>query len=303
MMIECGLGSVQSWECDVMGHLNVQHYVARASESLPAMLIPLGFGPRACRALGAELALTEHHIRFLRELRPGTPFIITGGVLAARSDGLTFYQEMHNTLGGTVAATFITETRLVDAETRAPMPLPADVTRRAEAALVALPEFAAPKGLTREAPRPRPTWAEADRLGLALTQQGGVGALDCDRRGLMVTRAVMGRISDAIPNMIAKTRGVDRSEEGSGGAALEYRLVYRATPREGDMLALRSGIKAIGAKTFIWGHWLFDRETGEAVATAAAVAVAFDLATRKSIEISAAMRESLQKHLVPELSL
>ncbi|MGH7002122.1 MAG: thioesterase family protein, partial [Stellaceae bacterium] len=132
---------------------------------------------------------------------------------------------------------------------------------------------------------------------------GAVGASDCDRHGFMVTRAFMGRISDAIPNMIAKIRGVDRSEEGSGGAALEYRLVYHAAPREGDVLALRSGIKAIGSKTFLWGHWLFDRESGEAVATAEAVAVAFDLATRKSIAISAEMRRSLQNHLVPELSV
>jgi acyl-CoA thioester hydrolase len=119
----------------------------------------------------------------------------------------------------------------------------------------------------------------------------------------MVTRAVIGRVADSIPNMVAKTRGVDRSADRAGGAALEYRLVYHATPRQGDVLALRAGIKSIGAKAFTWGHWLFDRETGAAVATTEAVAVSFDLATRKSVEIGPAMRESLGKFLVPGLSV
>jgi acyl-CoA thioester hydrolase len=302
-MLEIGLGSVQSWECDVMGHLNVQHYVARASESLAALMLPLGLGPSECRALDAELVATDHHIRFLREMRPGAPFTFFGGVIEASGERLRLYQEMRHTLTGAVAASIVTEAALVDAELRGRLPLPDGLETRAAALKVELPEHAQPKGLALTPPRPRPTWEEADRLGLVLTQQGALGPQDCDRRGFMVTRAVMGRISDAIPNMIVKIRGVDRSAENTGGAALEYRLVYHATPREGDVLALRSGIKAIGSKTFCWVHWLFDRESGLAVATAEAVAVAFDLATRKSIALDEEMRRKLERHLVPELSV
>lgn len=302
-MIEVGLGSVPSWECDVMGHLNVQYYVARASESLAALVLPLGLGPSECRALDAELVATEHHIRFLREMRPGAPFTIFGGVIEAGGERLRLYQEMRNTLTGAVAASIVTEAALVDAELRGRLPFPNGLAARAAALELELPEHGRPKGLTLTPPRPRPSWAEADRLGLVLTQQGAVGPQDCDRRGFMVTRAVMGRISDAIPNMIVKIRGVDRSAEKIGGAALEYRLVYHATPREGDVLALRSGIKAIGGKTFCWVHWLFDRESGLAMATAEAVAVAFDLATRKSVALDEAMRHTLERHLVPELSV
>jgi acyl-CoA thioester hydrolase len=302
-MIEIGLGSVQSWECDVMGHMNVQFYVARMSGSLPALLAALGFGPRHCRALDVELAPVDHHIRFLRELRPGEPFTIVGGVLGVAGERLRLYQEIRNTLTGAVAASFVTEATMVDAERRNPLPLPEPLRAAATGQSEALPEHARPRGLTLDAPRPRPSWGEADRLDLMLTQQSAVTPAECEHRGFMVTRAVIGRVADSMPNLVAKTRGIDRSAAHSGDAALEYRLVYHATPCQGDLLALRAGIKAIGAKSFTWAHWLFDRETGEAVATTEAVVVAFDLDTRKAVEIGPELRERLTKFLVPGLSV
>ena len=302
-MIEIGLGSVQSWECDVMGHLNVQHYVARAWDSVPALLATVGMGPRAQRASGIEFALRDQHIRFLRELRPGAPFTLAGGFLDLGHDRLRLYQEMRHTLSGEVAATFVSVLAPVDVESGAPAVLPAELLASREVPLVHLPDHAAPKGLVLRPPRPQPRWEEAERLGLILTQQSAVAPQDCDHRGRMTVRAVIGRVSDAIPNMIAKTRGIDRSREGAGGAALEYRLVYHERPREGDLLALRSGIRAIGAKTLIWGHWLFDRESGAAVATSEAVAVSFDLAERKAVPIDDVTRQALARYLVPELSV
>jgi acyl-CoA thioester hydrolase len=303
-MIEIGLGSVQSWECDTMGHMNVQFYVARMSDSLPSLLLALGLGPRQCRALDVTLAPRDHHIRFLKELRPGEPFTIVGGVLAAKSDGLRLYQEMRNTATGAVAASVVTEAVLVDAERRSDrLPLPADALARAAELVETLPAHAEPRGLSLDPPRPRPRWDEADRLGLMLTQQGTVSPAECDERGLMLPRAVIGRVADSVPNMVAKTRGVDRSAGKTGGAALEYRLVYHATPRRGDLLALRAGIRTIGAKALTWGHWLFDRETGEAVATTEAVVVSFDLKTRKSVELPAAQRDHLGRFLVPGMTV
>ncbi|HZB91544.1 MAG TPA: thioesterase family protein, partial [Stellaceae bacterium] len=167
----------------------------------------------------------------------------------------------------------------------------------------ALPEHGRPRGLALDPPRPQPSWEEADRLGLLLTQQGAVSPGECEQRGFMVRRAVIGRVADSMANLVAKTRGIDRSAERVGDAALEYRLIYRATPRQGDLLALRAGVKSIGGKTFTWVHWLFDRESGDAVATTEAVVVAFDLAARKAIEIGPELRERLGRFLVPALSV
>jgi acyl-CoA thioester hydrolase len=67
-------------------------------------------------------------------------------------------------------------------------------------------------------------------------------------------------------------------------------------------LVLKSGLKSVSAKTYIWCHWLFDGETGECFATAEAVAVAMDLVERKAIEIPPEMRVHLEGLVVPGLS-
>ncbi|HUN51337.1 MAG TPA: thioesterase family protein [Candidatus Sulfotelmatobacter sp.] len=300
-MIETAMGSAQTWECDAMGHMNVQFYVARATDGLAALGLALGFGaPRDGLGLVAE----DHHIRYLREVRPGVCLTVWGGVLAIEGDSLRAYQEIRNTASGLVQATFIIEAGLYDLASRTRRPLPAGAREAAKRLLVELPDHGAPRGLARTPPRPTPTWDEADRLGLPLTAQGVVGMADCDQHGFMVTRGNMGRVADGLPNLIAKTRGIDRSEDdGYGSAALEYRFVFRSAPRAGDLLALRSGLKGIGAKTVNWVQWLFDRASGQAVATAESINVNFDLVRRKSMPIGDEQRRALARHIVPGLSL
>ena len=58
------------------------------------------------------------------------------------------------------------------------------------------------------------------------TFRGVVLPEHCDNAGYVTAEPYMGRVSDAIPNLIALTRGEDRSTGAVGGAALEYRFVY-----------------------------------------------------------------------------
>ena len=91
-MIEVARSSVQTWECDQMGHMNVQFYVAKAEDGLAALASALGLGHHVQRREGTVLVAREHHIRFHRELRPGAPFVVRGGVLRALIEGLEFYE-------------------------------------------------------------------------------------------------------------------------------------------------------------------------------------------------------------------
>ena len=68
-MIELARSSVQTWECDQMGHMNVQFYVEKACDALAAFGAGLGLGPRALAHQGQVLEPADHHIRFLRELQ------------------------------------------------------------------------------------------------------------------------------------------------------------------------------------------------------------------------------------------
>ena len=87
-MIEIGMGSVQVGECDVMGHMNVRHYVSRALEALDWLGLGLGLGPAYTREHGAGLVPADQHIRFARELPTGTPFSIHSRVVHRRGETL-----------------------------------------------------------------------------------------------------------------------------------------------------------------------------------------------------------------------
>jgi len=291
--------SVQTWECDDMGHMNVQFYVAKANEGLTVLAHHMGFGPTQARAAHAVLLPREHHIRFHREQRPGAPLTLEGGITGRDGDVLKVYEELTNSASGTVAATINADVILADAETRQPMALPGVMDEAIANMMTDVPQHGQPRGLTMGPPVGTPTLAQAEEMGLVYTWQGVVKPSQCTPQGFMSQQHFMGLVSDSIPNLLSQTRGDDRSNDPNiGGAALEYRFVYRSWPRERDILTLRSGLKQVGPKTYTWAHWMFDLETGKAVATAEAVAVTLDLVARKAIGIPDAMRAHLESQLV-----
>lgn len=302
-MIEVARSSVQTWECDQMGHMNVQFYVAKADEGMASLATALGLGHHVQQEGGTALVAREHHIRFHRELRPGAPFVVRGGILRALVEGLEFYEEMRTLVPDEVSATFYTRAEWCDHDTHGGLPLPVGALAKVGPLSVDMPPQGAPRGLEMTPPRPAPRLSEAEQMGLITTYRGMVLPDYCDHAGFMTARHYMGRVSDAIPNLIAQTSGADRSKSPTGGAALEYRFVYREPAREGDVLVLKSGLKSVGEKTYVWCHWLFDAETSGCVATAEAVAVAMDLAQRKAIEIPASMRAGLEALVIPGLSV
>src|SRR3954447_15352863 len=111
------MGSVQVGECDVMGHMNVRHYVSRALEALDWLGFELGLGPTYAREHGAALVPADQHIRFVRELPAGTPFSIHGRVVQRRGETLRLYQEIRNVAVGAVAATLVTDAVLANTKT------------------------------------------------------------------------------------------------------------------------------------------------------------------------------------------
>src|SRR5262245_26747032 len=153
-MIEVARSSVQTWECDQMGHLNVQFYVAKADEGLMTLASALGLSARGQQSDRAILVAREQHIRFQRELRPGAPFVVAGGVVEARAEGLIVYQEMQNVASQAVAATFVTRAEWCDSEMRTGLPLPVVAVARAKNVMIDVPPHGRPRGLDLSPARP-----------------------------------------------------------------------------------------------------------------------------------------------------
>jgi acyl-CoA thioester hydrolase len=302
--IECGRNSVQTWDCDQMGHMNVQFYVQRAEDAAAHLALHLGLGPAVAREANARLIPSAHHMRFHRELRPGAPYRLTAAPIAASETSVKIGVLMRGP-DDNICFTLAGDYHWGDIDSRAVLDLPEDAFASIRGALTDLPPEATPRGMALDPPRARPSLPEAKSLGLITALLGEVLPEHCDGSGHLRVRDYMGRVSDAIPNLLLRTTGRDRSAETAsriGGAALEYRFVYRKPARAGDLISVRSGVKSIGPKTYNWVHWILNEETGEALATAEAVAVAMDLDSRKAIPIPDALRAVLMPLIVPGLS-
>ncbi len=296
--------SVNTWECDEMGHMNVKFYVTRSVDALFSFGHTLGLGPRALRNRQQTLAIEEQHIRFLREVHPGTPFLVCAGVVSANENTIKIYQELTNLISGQVSATFVIDVYLADAESRAPALFDKTLIEKLQQQLVELPDYAKPRGISTAAPRKTPTINEADSLGLFQIYKGLVNHTDTDEYGFMQPQGYMSSLSNGITHFFMAIKDQPKPrEEGMGGAALEYRFVYRQPPQLGDIVIARSGLKGFMGKATNFCHWMFNGESGECIATVEAVAVSFNLTTRKAVEPSPESKDNMIKKSVVGLSL
>jgi len=306
-MTEVARSSVQTWECDQMGHMNVQFYMEKATQGLAALGVKLGLGRDFSARHGARLMARDHHVRFLREQRPGAPFFWRAGVLDVTETEMRVYSEMVNPTNGEIAASVTALVELRGENDRLPRKLPDSAIAQARLLMIDMPAHGAPRGLEITPPRAAPMLADAEAMGMVAAYMGEVQETMCDGQGYLLTRHYMGIVSDAISNLLAATHGEDRSQSvggnKTGGAALEYRFIYRRYPKVGDVCVLRSGLKAVSSKTYIWAHWLFDYESGACLATAEAVAIALDLTTRKAMAIPDDMRAELERLVIPGLGV
>jgi len=300
-MIEVLRSGTNTWECDQMGHLNVRYYFARANQGLAMLALELGLSPSHLQREGLALRALDQHVRFMRELRPGSYYAIHAGVLAASSDRLHVYEEMRFAHKPEAAASMLSEVALVDVATGKTVPFAPSVLERARALDTVVPSETGPRGIERVKPRVPPSRSDAIELGLAGAYLGPVQPEDCDSFGFMQESAFMARVSDGIGHFFQHLRG--QRLANIGGAALEYRYIFHERPMLGDIIEVRSGLKGLGHKTTHLCHWIFNVETGRCAATSEAVAVSFDLTTRKSIEIPPEAREIMQARVIPELSI
>ncbi len=271
-----------------MGHMNVRIYVEKMMEGLGSfthlMKMPHAFRPHS----PSTLQPSDQHIRFIREVRPGRPLRMIGGVLDIGTSDMQLYQEIQHS-DGAPAAAFRTRLNHISAKTGHPFPW----SIRTRAALERLrvtpsartePRSIEPgtpilsnKATTLTAARA----ANATRIGM-----GHVNMQHCDMFGRMRTEWFMGRISDSVPNLLANWRQTIAKAAGGkrvGAAVLEYRLIYRRWPRAGDRFEVFSALARADGKTHSLIHWLVDPDSGQAWLTSEAVAVTLDLEARKII--------------------
>jgi len=301
--VEVWRGGVAAWECDAMGHLNVGFYVAKSMVGLAGLAAELGMPGAFAPDAAATLVVREQHIRFVREARPGAPLYMTGGVVEMGEDEARLILLLFHR-NGELSASFQTVVAHTTAREARAFPWADRIRARGEALRMGIPAAAAPKSIALEPIVTQASLEGAEALGLRRTALGAVLAADCDAFGRMRTEQMMARISDGIPHFFDGQRpGAAPSGGRVGGAALEYRLIHHAWPRAGDRVELRSGSGGGDARFRRLIHWLLDPATGRPWGTAEAIAVSFDLETRKIISLTDEQLAAANATAVPGLTL
>lgn len=289
-MIELYRGSINTWECDEMGHMNVRFYVAKMMEGLAEFAHAVGLGHAFRERAQSTLRPRDQHIRFIKEAHAGSPFTMTGCVLDITDSSVLLYQQITHQ-SGEPCASFRTWVDHIDVSSGQPFPWTADTRAQFETLKDEPPAATAPRSVDLStAPRPSATMQDADAINAPVIGRGVILPQQLDHTGSMLPEFFIGRVSDSIGHLLLPWRekvreaAIARGETlRMGGAVLEYRLVYRRWPRVGDRFVIRSGRGFQKEKTHSFIHWLIDPDTGHAWMTSEAVAVSLNLDTRKII--------------------
>jgi acyl-CoA thioester hydrolase len=303
--VEVWRGGVNTWECDEMGHLNVRFYVARAAEGLVGLASALGMSGAFRPNAESTLVVKDHHIRFMREARPGAALHMMAGVLEFGETDARLFQLLVHSLTGEIAACFQTLVSHVSAQDLRPFPWARRIRATAQGLMVQVPAGAAPRSLDLAPAVASPSISEADRLGLIRIGSGAVAPADCDVFGRMRPDFFIGRVSDGITALRAALRGAGPSPGEArrvGGAVLEYRIAYLAWPTAGARFELRSGLAEVGDRTQRFVHWMLDPDSGRAWGSSAAVAISLDLEARKIVPIAPEDRALLERRVTSGLA-
>lgn len=295
-------GSVNTWECDDGGHLNVRFHVERAMIGLAHFARALEMPRAFTAAAGATLMPLEAHIRFLKEARPGAPLVMHGGVVKMDGSEAQLCLDMRHA-DGAPSSCFTLRVSHVDARDFRPFPWSARSRAAAARLQINLPAHGQPRSIDLTKP---PSVASRDRaIELGAERIGGamVTPDQCDAFGRLRGEQFVGRVSDSVPNLLARWRRDVAETIGAGGApagaVVEARFIYRQFPRAGDLIEVHSGIIEVGEKTLRLAHWLCDPESGRVWASMEAVALTFDTATRKAVSPTPEARKRLQDRVIP----
>lgn len=305
-MKELWRGNANAWECDELGHMNVQFYLAKASEAVAQLARLSGLGGIFRTDTHATLIARELHIKFLAEARPGAPLVLAGGFTSRSAASVEATLLMRHVFTGAVCATFRLELEHVSPQEGRPFAWPKRFNQRFDTLAIEPVEAALPRGIELHPADPDVSLARADELVLEQIGLGCFTSAEMGPFGRIRSDVLLGRVSNSVinfqtgfPEQAAFHRG--ETEQRIGGALLETRILPRRWPRAGDAYVVRSGLKSAKGKIRNLVHWVLDPDTGKPWWSMEGVAAPMDLDARKLFVGDVEMQERIAAAIKPEL--
>lgn len=282
-VLEIYRGTVNSWECDVNGHLNVQFYIGKTSEGMSHLRAAIGLTPQVIAETGRSFAAVEALIHYRQELHAGEPMHVALSVIRMTDKSMTVCADVIRSVDGALAARQEITVVSFDLKSRRSMPW-ADEQRARIAALLTEPPPLLHESGTGGPSMPPPGIALVEPV---LTARSGVAAWECDELGHMSVQFYMDRVSDAVDH-IASLLGLtpaERARRNLGTAALEYRIRFFRELRAGEAISMHSGMLGFGGRTFRYGHVLREDAGGRICATFDSVGCCIDMERRQAVPL------------------
>ena len=305
-MIELWRGCANAWECDELGHLNVRFYLAKAWEAVGELTDQVGMCGAFSPGSVSTVLPTDIIIRYLGEVRPGTPLVIEGAIIDVRAKSADIYLIVRNSASGNLSAAFRIKLRHCVAGRRKSFEWPDRIRQKLEALQSNLPPELTTRSLSGAPPQKGIRLIDADALNLSVIGRGRINPEDCGPFGQMMPEHLQGKISNSAANFVEafpEQTAAHASEEVTvGGALLEGRICVRRWPTIGDGYVIRSGVQAADRNIRSIVHWVFDRR-GRLMWSMQGVAAILDLSTRKLVKANDDTLEALQLVSKPGLKL
>lgn len=121
--VETYRGVAYPWQCDSMGHLNTQFYVAMYDTATLHFLEMLADAPQERKRKGLGWADIRQIIEYKHELRAGELVVVTSGLTRIGTKSVHFTHWMRNAIGDELHSTMESITARFDLGKRRAVPL------------------------------------------------------------------------------------------------------------------------------------------------------------------------------------
>jgi acyl-CoA thioester hydrolase len=132
-LFETARGTVHTWQCDHMGHVNVRAYGEFFEEACWQVYNRIGITPSVLRSGQFHMAAVEQHIRYLRELLAGDVIVVRSAITEMRGKVLRLAHELRNDETGALCATSVFTVLCIDSAARRAKAFPDAIAARAAA--------------------------------------------------------------------------------------------------------------------------------------------------------------------------
>ena len=120
-------GVVYPAQCDAMGHMNVQYYIAAFDQSFWHLVAAAGYCGAWIAERGEGWAARRYEIDFRRELPVGSLFAIESAVVKTGRTSLTTRHRLTDKADGALCAELVAVSVYFDLKARRSLPLPPDI--------------------------------------------------------------------------------------------------------------------------------------------------------------------------------